>query len=159
MLGIFVITSGGIKSVTPVGIMLMALTGASWGMHCVWGKKFEDAFAYTYGSFLVFGLIAAFLFFLAYFIWNDGLGITSFSVLGWVLFMGIISTALSYALWHRVVKKITASQAGISQLLVPVLTVLMGVLFLKEELTFSLLYGGVLILLGIFLNNLKMKKR
>jgi len=154
--GIFVITSGGIEAVRISGAVLMAVTGTAWGLHSVAGRGFTNPFGYTYNSFLLFGAAGLVLLALAVPITGSGLlaGLGSVQW-GWGLFMGMISTALSYALWHRVLRHITASQAGMTQLFVPVGTGLMGVIILGERLTASLVLGGVLVLVGIFLNSVK----
>lgn len=155
ILGVLVITHSGIRSVTLMGAFLMAITGISWGMHSVYGRKFKNTFDYTYNSFLIFGAIALALFILAHPL-SDGNLWTNISLgsLGWTLYLGMISTALSYALWHRVMKRIRASQGGIAQLIVPLLTTLMGIMLLGEEVSSSLVLGATLILLGILLNTL-----
>jgi drug/metabolite transporter (DMT)-like permease len=66
--------------------------------------------------------------------------------------MGMISTALSYILWNRVLKRLKASQGGLAQLLVPILTSIMGIVFLSEKVTSALVIGGALILLGIYVS-------
>lgn len=153
LFGVLVITFSGISSVTLAGVSLMAITGISWGMYSVYGRRFKNPFSYTYNSFLIFGIVALALFFIAYsLVGGYSKPSISMSGLGWALYLGTISTALSYTLWHKVVKKIKASQGGIAQLLVPILTALMGILLLGEEVTFSLALGGILILAGISLN-------
>ncbi len=151
--GVAVITFGGISDVTALGTLLMAVTGTAWGVHSVYCRRFTSSFGYTYNSFLLFGLAAAVLFAAAYPIQGSQLwaGMTTVS-LGWALVLGMITTALSYALWHSVLTKISASQGGVSQLLVPVIGVIMGVLLLGEQVTISLAVGGAMILAGIFLN-------
>jgi drug/metabolite transporter (DMT)-like permease len=153
--GVLMISFGGIKSVTLTGVFLMAVTGISWGLHSVCSRKFKNPFAYTYTSFLIFGVISLLVSLLSYPWWGRQIWTNiSSGNLGWALFMGTISTALSYALWYRVMKKIKASQGGVVQLLVPIFTGLMGVFILGEGITLSLVFGGCLVLSGIFLNTL-----
>jgi drug/metabolite transporter (DMT)-like permease len=151
LFGVLVITFSGISSVTLTGACLMAITGTSWGMYSVYSRRFKDSFSYTYNTFLIFGIAASTLLLATY---SLGVGYLTISIssLWWALYLGMISTALSYALWHKVMKKIKASQGGITQLLVPVLTSLMGILILREEVTSPLILGGILILAGISLN-------
>ena len=154
-MGVLVITSSGIRSVTLIGAFLMASTGVSWGMYSVYGRRFENPFSYTYNSFLIFVMVAFALLLVAYpflvgHLWMD----VSLWSLGLELYLGMISTALSYALWNRLMNRIRASQGGMAQLIVPVLTTSMGILLLGEEVTSSLVLGGILILLGISLNTL-----
>ena len=72
--------------------------------------------------------------------------------LGLALFMGMISTALSYILWNATLRRIPASQGGVVQLTVPVLASAMGILLLGEHLTASLVLGAAAVLAGIYLN-------
>jgi drug/metabolite transporter (DMT)-like permease len=155
IMGVLVITASGIRSVTLIGASLMAATGISWGMYCVYGRRFENPFGYTYNTFLIFVIIASALLLVAYpfygrHLWMD----VSVWSLGLELYLGMISTALSYALWNRLMNRIRASQGGIAQLIVPVLTASLGILLLGEEVTSSLVLGGILIMLGISLNTL-----
>ena len=122
LFGVLVITFSDIGSVTLTGACLMAITGASWGMYSVYSRRFKDSFSYTYNTFLIFGIAASALLLTAYSLGVEYLNPISISGFGWALYLGMISTALSYALWHKVMKKIKASQGGITQLLVPVLT-------------------------------------
>lgn len=149
--GVLVITFGKISSVTLLGIVLMAGTGVSWGLYSAYGKKFNVAFGYTYNTFLIFGAFAV-LATVAYPLLNQSIS-TNFSILnvGLALYMGMISTALSYVLWNATVKQIPASLGGLVQLVVPILAPAMGIIFLGERVTASLMLGGALVLLAIYL--------
>jgi drug/metabolite transporter (DMT)-like permease len=151
LLGVLIITFGGIRSVTLPGILLMTATGVSWGMYSAYGKKFEVAFSYTYSSFLILGIAAVIASLILAL--SDKMAITNISPkdLGLGLYMGMVSTALSYVFWNRTMKKIPAYLGGLVQLAVPVLAPAMGIIFLGEQLTTSLLLGGSLVLAGIYL--------
>jgi drug/metabolite transporter (DMT)-like permease len=151
LLGVLVITFGRISSVTLLGVLLMVATGISWGLYSAYGKRFEIAFSYTYNSFLILGGIAAVTSLVLAF-WGQ-LTFTNISLqdLGLALYMGMVSTALSYLLWNQTMKKIPASLGGLVQLAVPILAPAMGIIFLGEQLTTSLVIGGGLVLVGIYL--------
>lgn len=153
ILGVITITFSRIGSVSPSGVLLMALTGISWGAYSVYGRQFENAFDYTYNSFLVFSLISVVLVIASLPLASVGQWsmISPLSLL-LALFMGMISTALSYVLWNQVLKRLKASQGGLAQLIVPILTAIMGILLLGEALSPSLLIGGSFILAGIYVN-------
>src|SRR3970282_2750099 len=70
--------------------------------------------------------------------------------LGFALYMGMVSTALSYVVWNTTVKKVAASLGGLVQLIVPVLAPIMGILFLGEQVTPALMLGGGVVLVGIY---------
>ena len=151
LLGVLVITFSRISSVTLLGVLLMAATGISWGLYSAYGKRFEIAFSYTYNSFLILGGIAAVISLV--FAFSGQLTFTNISVqdLGLALYLGMVSTALSYVLWNQTMKKIPSSLGGLVQLAVPVLAPAMGLIFLGEQLTSWLLIGGALVLVGIYL--------
>ena len=151
LLGVFVITFGGISSVTLLGVLLMAATGISWGLYSAYGRKFDVAFSYTYNCFLILGAVSAFTAVPLAFSGQLTFANISLQDLGLALYMGMVSTALSYVLWSRTLRKISASMGGLVQLAVPVLAPVMGVILLREQVTASLLLGGGLVLLGIYL--------
>jgi len=151
LLGVLVITFSRIASVTILGVLLMAATGTSWGLYSAYGKKFKVAFSYTYNSFLILAALAVIASIVI-----AGLGqhiFTSLSLqnLGLALYMGMVSTALSYVVWNATVKKIAASLGGLVQLIVPVLAPVLGLVFLHEQITPTLVVGGGFVLFGIYL--------
>ena len=160
VIGVLVITFGHVGSVSPQGVLLMAATGVSWGLYSVYGRTFNNPFGYTYNTFLVFGVACLLIAPSTYPLLGNGpwTGISPYA-LGLALYMGAISTALSYVLWNWTVKRLRASQAGISQLVVPVLTSVMGVLLLSEQVNASLVMGGAFVLAGIYINSNRRAKR
>ena len=157
LLGVIAITFSKISAVTLPGVFLMIATGASWGLYSVYGRKFDVAFGYTYNSFLILGAFAVIA----------GLALSSFHQLtlanlspfdlGLALYMGMLSTALSYVVWNRTMKKIPAYLGGLVQVTVPVLASIMGIIFLREIITTALVLGGALVLSGIYLVEFKRK--
>jgi len=139
---------------------LMALTGTAWGLYSVYGRKSASYFGYTYNSFLLFGIANVVVILVATPLtgtqpWT-GIAIPSLAM---ALYMGMVSTALSYVVWNSVLKKVRASQGGLAQLLVPVLTAGMGVVFLAEKISAALVVGGALILAGIYVNGSRVAER
>ena len=151
LLGVLIITFGRIGSVTLLGVLLMAATGTSWGLYSAYGKKFEIAFSYTYNSFLILGAIAIIASMMVALSGQPISSGISFQDLGLALYMGMVSTALSYVVWNATVKKVAASLGGLVQLIVPVLAPVMGIILLGEQVTTALMLGGGLVLGGIYL--------
>jgi drug/metabolite transporter (DMT)-like permease len=151
--GILVITFSHQSIVSPLGVLLMAITGTSWGLYSVYGRRFQSYFGYTFNSFMIFGGIAILLILLTYPLLGANQWVNvHLNDLGLALYLGMISTALSYILWNRVLKRLKASQGGLAQLLVPILTSIMGIVFLSEKVTSALVIGGALILFGIYVS-------
>ncbi len=149
--GVFLLTYGEVALVTGVGVLLMIVTGVAWGAYSVFGRRFTGDFSYTLYSFAILVAVA----FPALILTSPGdLLDVPVSLEGWglALYFGTISTALSYVVWHWALNRITASQGGVYQMIVPVIAAAMGIAFLSEEASLSLLAGGGLIILGIYLN-------
>lgn len=64
---------------------------------------------------------------------------------------GTLASALGYALWYKVLPELGLQNAAQAQLIVPVLAMVMGVVFLGEELSLILVLASILILIGITL--------
>lgn len=73
--------------------------------------------------------------------------------IGYILFSGIIASALAFVLWSYILTKIQASKASISLLMVPVVGIISSYLFLKESLKMATLIDVLFVLLGIWVVN------
>jgi drug/metabolite transporter (DMT)-like permease len=82
-----------------------------------------------------------------------GLGEISLGVVGGVLFLGIISTALAMVLWNTAFAYVDASLASLTFFAQPLVGTLLGWLFLKETITPLFLFGGVLIGIGLIISS------
>jgi drug/metabolite transporter (DMT)-like permease len=134
----------------------MAATGTSWGLYSVHGRGARDSQGYTFSTFLVVGGVSLALAPVLEVATPGALWIEpTWNGLGLALFMGMISTALSYILWNATLRRIRASQGGVVQLTVPVLASAMGILLLGEHLTATLLLGAAAVLAGIYLNRVR----
>jgi drug/metabolite transporter (DMT)-like permease len=70
-----------------------------------------------------------------------------------LLYLGIVVSLFNYLLWNFALKSYNASNIGSYWFLVPVIATIIGVWFFKEQLTASMVCGGGLIIIGIFLTN------
>lgn len=78
-----------------------------------------------------------------------GVGEISLGVIGGLLFLGIISTALAMVLWNTAFAYVDASLASLTFFAQPVVGTLLGWLFLNETITPLFLLGGLLIGIGL----------
>ncbi len=78
------------------------------------------------------------------------------SMLVWsaVVYLAFIMTALGYAIWYHLLGKYSVNQVMPFLLLLPVTTVVGGVLLLDEELTVRIAIGGILAITGVAIINL-----
>jgi len=82
-----------------------------------------------------------------------GVGAISLGVVGGVLFLGIISTALAMVLWNNAFAVLDAGSASLTFFAQPVVGTLLGWFFLEEKITPLFLLGGALIGIGIFISS------
>ncbi|WP_237718737.1 DMT family transporter [Alkalibacillus haloalkaliphilus] len=75
----------------------------------------------------------------------------------YVLFTGVLASALCFTVWFILLSVIDMVTATISTLLVPVFGLLFGWLILNEPLTANILIGTALIVIGISIANIYKK--
>jgi len=77
------------------------------------------------------------------------------SVEAWlsILFLGIFCSALGYFFWYDALSYLPASRVGIFLYLSPLVGVSVAALFLGENVTFSVVLGGIMILFGVAMVN------
>jgi O-acetylserine/cysteine efflux transporter len=63
--------------------------------------------------------------------------------------MGVVMTAIGYGCWYHVLGRYPVNQVAAYLLLVPVASVLGGWLFLGEALTWHVVVGGGVVVLGV----------
>jgi O-acetylserine/cysteine efflux transporter len=66
-----------------------------------------------------------------------------------VVYMGLIMTAIGYAIWYHLLGKFSVNKVAPFLLLLPVTILVESVLFLGEELTWITVVGGVLTICGV----------
>ncbi len=81
------------------------------------------------------------------------LDVSSFSLfgLGLIVYYGVFLTYISFILWFKGLKQVSASTAGVFTALVPVSGILLSIIFLKETPDIFEFIGGLLIILSIIL--------
>ncbi|WP_415907150.1 DMT family transporter [Oleiharenicola sp. Vm1] len=146
LVGVGVLAFGRVRGSTPLGVALLALTGATWGVYSLLLRRGGAPLAANARAFVG---VAVLLPVLAW-IERDAL-VWSPAGLALGVFMGAVTTALSYALWARLLPELSPIEAGTFQLLVPVLTAGGGVVLLGEEVSWQLGGSGALVLAGMWL--------
>ena len=84
---------------------------------------------------------------------TTGIGEINLGVVGGVLFLGIISTALAMVLWNTAFAYVDANAASLTFFAQPVVGTLLGWLYLGEKVTPLFLLGGSLIGLGLVISS------
>jgi len=84
---------------------------------------------------------------------NAGIGEISLGVVGGVLFLGIISTALAMILWNSAFAILDAGAASLTFFAQPIVGTFLGWLFLGETITSLFVFGGILIGIGLVISS------
>lgn len=152
-LGVIVAFSGFVYLVLPgasapslSGFVLMAAAGVAWGFYTLAGRASKNPLSDTTYNFirtlpLVLILIAATIL-------NATL---SWQGIALAILSGGITSGIGYAIWYMALGGLSAIQAAVLQLLVPVIAAAGGVLFADEVLSMRLLLSSTLILGGILM--------
>jgi drug/metabolite transporter (DMT)-like permease len=133
----------------PWGAVLMITAGAAWGVYSLAGKRASDPLAANARSFLwaaPLGILLA----LARAATGAGLAIGARGA-ALAVVSGAVTSALGYAIWYRALRGLTATQAAIVQLAVPVLAGLGAVALLGEHPSERLIVSAAAVLGGVAL--------
>ncbi|MFH2047868.1 MAG: DMT family transporter [bacterium] len=68
-----------------------------------------------------------------------------------VLFLGIVCLGISFWIWQEGVSQMGAGKAGIYLYFIPLFTTILAVPYLDEKLSFFTVFGGGLVLMGVYI--------
>ena len=124
----------------------------SWAVYSVLGRKVlgtfaplaATAYATLFGTLL---LIPA-----AWVEFATGRGAYNLSLAGWlaILQLSLLGTVIGFVWWYQAVKRLGAGRAALFINLVPFFGTLLAALVLGEYLQWPQLWGGVLVIAGVF---------
>jgi drug/metabolite transporter (DMT)-like permease len=123
----------------------MAAAGVGWGVYSLIGRGASDPLGATAANFaLALPVVGAAA------LVGDGAPATGQGV--WLAIVsGAVTSGLGYALWYRILPRLERSVAAISQLSVPILAALGGVVVIGEPITPRLVLSAALIVGGVTL--------
>jgi drug/metabolite transporter (DMT)-like permease len=133
----------------PAGAVLMITAGAAWGVYSLAGKRASDPLAANARAFLgaaPLGILLA--------LGRAATGApAAIAARGAALAVvsGALTSALGYAIWYRALRGLSATQAAIVQLAVPVIAGLGAVALLGEHPSERLIVAAAAVLGGVAL--------
>ncbi|MCP4670303.1 MAG: DMT family transporter [Desulfobacula sp.] len=131
---------------SAIGFLLMTVAGIAWGIYTLMGRGSKNPLTDTAYNFFRTIPIAIILLILT--IKNSNY--SSEGVLLAVLSGGVTS-AIGYTIWYIALGGLSALQAAVLQLLVPVIAAFGGVIFVSETITLRLTVSAIMILGGILM--------
>ena len=134
------------------GNMSLLAAALTWALYSVLVRKVsKSGDLLTSSAIMLLGGIPSSLLFGFWEVKSQGIGIITPGILGGLLFLGIISTAIAMFLWNYAFAELPAAVASLTFFAQPVVGTLLGWFFLAERITPLFLTGGVLIGIGILI--------
>ena len=131
---------------SATGFLLMTIAGIAWGVYTLKGRDSENPLAGTAFNFLRTTPLVI----ISVIISIKNLHYTTEDILPAVLSGGITS-GIGYTIWYIAFAGLSATQAAVVQLLVPVIAAIGGVIFVNEVVTLQLTVASMMILGGILM--------
>ncbi|CAH0530094.1 DMT family transporter [Vibrio hippocampi] len=154
-LGILLSISGFVALMLPsasrpdlTGAALMIISGICWSGFTLLGKTTDSAIQATKTGFSVATMMMLVALVLYHSFYQPEVLLTIDGVM-LALASGVLASALGYALWYRILPKISLLQASLMQLSVPVIALALGVIFVAEHVSAGAMISTGLILAGI----------
>ena len=126
---------------------LMIIAGIAWAVYTILGKKSSDALYNTMDNFIKSLVFVGILYILFLpensFISQNGLLLAFIS--------GSLTSAIGYVLWYEILPKLQYITAGVIQLFVPIISIIISIIFLNESLSTTLFLSTIIIFTGIIL--------
>lgn len=136
----------GVTTPSVIGFLLMTVAGIAWGIYTLKGIGTKNPLMNTAYNFLRTIPLVIILAIVAL----QKAHYSSEGILLAVLSGGIAS-GIGYVIWYMALGGLSATQAAVVQLLVPVIAALGGALFVSEAVTLRLTVSATMILGGILL--------
>lgn len=151
--GLVYLVFPGVTAPSLTGLLLMIISGTAWGLYSLRGKSSMNSLGDTAFNFLrALPFVIVLLLFSLDNVKAEPKGIIL------AIVSGALTSGIGYTIWYMALKGLSAFQASIVQLIVPVIAAAGGVLFLSEIISLRLIFASLLILGGLAIAILKRKK-
>ena len=144
--GIVYLVLPGVTAPSFTGFSLMTSAGIAWGLYTLKGRDSTYPLSDTSYNFLrsiPFVIVLGLFFFQDSHISREGIILAIIS--------GSITSGIGYTLWYMALRWLSATQAAVVQLSVPVIAGFGGVVFVSEQISLRLTLSALLTLGGILM--------
>lgn len=134
------------------GNMSLLAAALTWALYSVLVRKVSRSLdLLTSSTIMLLGGVPSSIAFSVWEINTQGIGEITWGIIGGLLFLGIVSTAIAMFLWNYAFAELPAAVASLTFFAQPVVGTLLGWFFLSEQVTPLFIAGGVLIGIGILI--------
>jgi len=149
LLGLLFLTLPHVQAPKPFAAILMIVAGLAWAVYSLKGRASQKPLMDTAANFIKASPLALGALGLG---WLQGVLHINQMALVLGTLSGAFASGLAYAIWYKVLPRLDAWQAGVLQLLTPVLAALGGLFILGEKLSPSMILASSFVLLGLYLS-------
>ena len=132
-------------------VILLIAGSAVWAVAQIMISRLKDLSGITILAWVA--IMATPQMFVASVLIEDGqwLAITTASFIDWsiILYLALIMTVLGYSVWYHLLSSVDVSKVSPFLMLLPITSIIAGIVLLDEKLTSSMILGGLLIMSGV----------
>jgi drug/metabolite transporter (DMT)-like permease len=152
--GIGAVSAGSILgNISPAGVAFGAGSAFSWALGTVFFKRYEARVSTMWAVAIPFVAGGMVLTLLSFTIESWSEVSTKATLFVSLSYVSLVEIALAWLIWFGLVRAGEASRVAVYVFFVPLVSIVVGAIFLGERLTTSLLIGTVLIVTGIYVVN------
>ena len=152
-LGLAIAFSGFIYLVLPTlstpsisGFILMSISGVAWGFYTLAGQSSTNPLSDT-----MFNFIRTLPLFIILILLTVESSYMTLSGVLLAILAGSLTSGIGYTVWYMAMNKLSAVQAAVVQLLVPVIAAIGGSIFVGEAITMRLTLSSAIIIGGVLI--------
>ena len=132
-------------------VLLLIVGSAVWAIAQIMVSRLKGISGITILAWVA--IMATPQMFIASLLIEDGqwLAITTASYIDWsiILYLALIMTVLGYSVWYHLLSSVDVSKVSPFLMLLPITSIIAGIVLLDEKLTSSMILGGLLIMSGV----------
>ncbi|MDC0483455.1 EamA family transporter [Candidatus Thioglobus sp.] len=132
-------------------VILLIAGSAVWAVAQIMISRLKDLSGITILAWVA--IMATPQMFVASLLIEDGqwLAISTASFIDWsiILYLALIMTVLGYSVWYHLLSSVDVSKVSPFLMLLPITSIIAGIVLLDEKLTSSMILGGLLIMSGV----------
>jgi O-acetylserine/cysteine efflux transporter len=132
-------------------VILLIAGSAVWAVAQIMISRLKDLSGITILAWVA--IMATPQMFVASLLIENGqwLAITTASFIDWsiILYLALIMTVLGYSVWYHLLSSVDVSKVSPFLMLLPITSIIAGIVLLDEKLTSSMILGGLLIMSGV----------
>jgi len=132
-------------------VILLIAGSAVWAVAQIMISRLKDLSGITILAWVA--IMATPQMFVASLLIEDGqwLAITTASFIDWsiILYLALIMTVLGYSVWYHLLSSVDVSKVSPFLMLLPITSIIAGIILLDEKFTSSMAIGGLMIMAGV----------